>query len=403
MDALVTAVAATQAAWVIKNAPPDVSGIGPATDSEILDSVGAAAHIHELDAGTLRALAIRAETLASYAQPRDGRDLGIEHESEDTDELQERGTLVVDLDVAARAAEALRLAASLVAATQDDSLGTPVDAFGAEPIEVSRTGTLDYRAMRHLARYWELGSRSVWYRTTMELDGDVLSEIRDRNGSSALERAHIAVVEAAMVHWQILVLGLGVLIQALGGPLLRPRSLTLPKRRSLKPALNEALRGWTNAPMGVVAPGFAELTKRAWRLFALGRVVFEAPGRGNAAEVRTVIHPGGDIELSVRSAGISDDVLTEHVRAVTHWLAEIAVGFERMRRWVTLASAAPGLLFALTWTFDPVPSLRWMLLLASGATLSTLARWSARRYLRRRVLALFGNIQDGVEVPARMR
>ncbi len=296
----------------------------------------------------------------------------------------------IDPEVAARTGDALRLVASIRAS--NGTFRQDVDRRAAA------VQAVDHRTMRRLARFWELGDRSVWCRTTMRLDGDIATILRvHAPESKPIETAHTTLVLAAMGHWELLILAVGTAVQLVGGLVAGPRRWIRRRPRRLPKS---------SAPFLLAAaktPGPRELIRRVIRLLSLGRVVFESPAPGSSAEVRTMVLASGDIETSIRAHGVAEGLLVAHIESVTRWLAELEAGF---RRWRSILAIVPAVIVTAsalpTFVGDLTPSvsaLRGLILrtLVIGVA-ARIGRVTVRRWIRRKLTQLVGHAQDDVEV-----
>lgn len=396
---------------------PTVSAAsGPEANVSSDERSGASPPPAGINSGILRTLAHQAQDMAEQPTTQASPAVG-----EVGSPGSRRG---VDPDIAIRSAEALELVASLVDsttygrvaaarlpaatarahATGDMGLGQPQGVAEAEaPLAAGglREHEVVARDMRQLARLWELSDRTVWCRTTMGLDGDVATVLRAHGtATSSLERAHMRMVEVAMDHWLLLITMIGAAVQLVGGAMLRPaKGIT---DRTLIRSLSDVRRHLEekDAEQRRRPIGLRQLAYRLWRLFVIGRVVFVSPTASNV-EVRTVLHPSGDIETSVRSASISDAVLEEHTTLVTGWLIDLARGIERARWSVLAASAVLAAVVAAgsaVWWVKHESPVRLIVTLVTWPLLAWAIRGGFRLWLRRKILRIVGPTPDGVEV-----
>ncbi|HAP77850.1 MAG TPA: hypothetical protein DCR14_17430, partial [Acidimicrobiaceae bacterium] len=207
----------------------------------------------------------------------------------------------VDPEVAARQAQALRLAAAL----RETALGSRFRRGRARGFS-GGAARVEHRAMRQLARHWELGSRTVWGRTVMRMDGDTTTVFRPHTSESdAIQAAHIRIATAAMDHWQFLLSAFNDVLVLLASFLRRTTwRPSLPRRRHID-------RRAQQPSVQRLSP--RELLGRLVRLFGIGRVVFESVGSSGACEIRTMVVASGDVEVSIRDSSVEGHVLITHI------------------------------------------------------------------------------------------
>lgn len=189
---------------------------------------------------------------------------------------------------------------------------------------------VDHRLMRELARYWETRDRIVWCRTTMRIDGKAATQFRFTGVEAApVNAAHRAMAMGASDQWQLLLVTLGALLDAIGGVRGVTHSLTALRWGDL-------VRGMSVIPpVRVPHMGLGRLLHQLIQLYSVGRVVFESPASGSGAEVRTMVLASGDIETSIRR-GVSANVVMSHTDLVTRWLTEL---HESVRWWSQMLPA----------------------------------------------------------------
>lgn len=274
-----------------------------------------------------------------------------------------------------------------------DSIGpssaTPVDRDEAAAIE----RVIDQRDMRQFARQWELGQRTVQCHTTVHLgSGDAATVLPADADSQRVSAAHRRLGLVGMDWWPE-VLGLAAALMAVLISTWRKR---WPWQRSEAP---EAVSGIGASP-GPRMRG-RELHVACWQLFALGRVVFESPEPGELSLVRSMVHPSGDIETSVRGRGVPDDVLDAHVAGITDWMEQLARGLRAVQadwlRWVGPLGAVLG--FGVAGYAGLHDQLVLAVLSAVVGLSFAGARYLLRRVLRRRFLTILQDLEDDVRVP----
>jgi len=280
---------------------------------------------------------------------------------------------------------------------ESDQALAPTVEIRARPTDDRRIdAVVDQHAMRRLARYWELGARTVHSRTVVRLDGDARTQFPPSSiDTEGADRVHAAIALMAMSLWP-------TLLQAAGAVVTAVAALGSRAWRASPIVEREAVRGRPSA--GEVDPlSLPELLDAGWRFFGLGRIVFESPTSGPTAALRTMIHPSGDVETSIRLADLDGELVELHSQTVQLWVQRLTVTLDRLRskvldRIVLLTSATTTVGAAGAFT-QGRPSLALTLGLG-GPVLGLAGRSIGRRYLRRKLVSILQNRTDRIESPA---
>lgn len=242
-----------------------------------------------------------------------------------------------------------------------------------------------------LRRAYEIGTRPLELRTTVALDGDLVTQFTTVDGrppNAGLQSFHSDVLGAALDQWRTMMWAVSAFVRLLVSLL----SIAL----SQGPA---GFKGWWRSRPTAQARPAARASHSAWQratrfitsardLFGRGGKCFETATTAGAAPLRTLIQPDGDMITTMpASAACDDQLLHLHGAGIVAWLhqfhADTRALLRCLDRGLPLVLGLAGLLGVGLKASDANDLLDLARHLATTTVLVLILNWIARVAARR--------------------